>query len=297
MLSNTFYVANAFAEKDFGGNPAAVFVDPAGLDTQSMQSIAKQLNLVETVFAFHQNSSAADYLLRFFTPEKELPIAGHPTIATWSVLAQMGFVDPTRRTTFSQLTELGVQQITIESGDELIVRMQQPQPIFLEATPDRERVAEVFSIDVEDIALDSPIECIDTGLGHLVFEVTSLSALMQVKRNVEPLRDLCARLGVQEAQIFTEETVDINCQLHTRNICPREGLEDPACGVGNGALVAYLLHRDDESTQLNLRIEQGRIVNMPSVIHASGKRLLKDTMQISIGGQVVIMIKGEFIRH
>jgi trans-2,3-dihydro-3-hydroxyanthranilate isomerase len=298
MVSNKFYVANAFAEKDFGGNPAAIFIDPVGLDTHSMQAIARQLNLVETVFAFRQNSSAADFHLRFFTPLAEIPIAGHPTIATWSVLAKLGFIDIGRRTTFSQLTEKGIQQITIENGERLLVRMQQPQPRFLPAAPNKERLAAVFGIEMDEIAVDLPIECVDTGLGHLVFELRTLAGLMKVKRNVAALKDLCTEFEVREAQLFTRETFDRLCQFHTRNICPREGLEDPACGVGNGALLAYLLHNQYENkTELNLRIEQGNIVNMPSVIFAIGKKLAEDRMQISVGGSAKIMINGEFICH
>jgi trans-2,3-dihydro-3-hydroxyanthranilate isomerase len=296
MVSNKFYVANAFAEKDFGGNPAAIFIDPVGLDTNSMQAIARQLNLVETVFAFRQNSSAADFHLRFFTPLAEIPIAGHPTIATWSVLAKLGVIDIGRRSTFSQLTEKGIQQITIENGERLIVRMQQPQPQFLQAAPDKERLAAVFGMRTADIAINSAIECVDTGLGHIIFEVQTLDALLKVKRDIAALKELCAEFAVREAQLFTRETFDKNCHLHSRNICPREGLEDPACGVGNGALLAYLLHNQYENqVDLNLKIEQGHVVNMPSVIHGIGKKLDEDRMYISVGGSARIMINGEFI--
>jgi trans-2,3-dihydro-3-hydroxyanthranilate isomerase len=298
MVSNRFYVANAFAEKEYGGNPAAIFIDPVGLDTGSMQAIARQLNLVETVFAFRQNSSTADFHLRFFTPQAEIPIAGHPTIATWSVLAQLGFIDIGKRSTYSQLTEKGVQQITFENCPRLVVRMQQPQPKFLDRAPDRDSVAAVFGIKAEEIAVNTPIECIDTGLGHIIFEVRTLDALMQVKRNIGALKELCTEFGVREAQLFTSETLDKQCQLHTRNICPREGLEDPACGVGNGALLAYLLrNQPGDQAELNLCIEQGHIVNMPSIIHASGKKLAADRMQILVGGSALIMINGEFICH
>ncbi len=295
MVSNKFFVANAFAEKEFGGNPAAVFVNPMGLDTSSMQAIAKQLNLVETVFAFSQNSSATDFHLRFFTPDSEIPIAGHPTIAAWAVLAQIGMIDVSKRSAYSQVTEKGVQHILLENGPPLVVRMQQPQPKFLHQTLDRERVASVFALETTDLT-DSPIECIDTGLGHIIFELKSFDVLLKAKRNVAALKQMCTELGVREAQLFTRQTIDPACQLHTRNICPREGLEDPACGVGNGALLAYLLrHQSEDKAELSLKIEQGHIINMPSVIHASGKKLATDIMQIWVGGSALVMIRGEFV--
>ena len=93
MSSRNFYIVNAFTDKPFGGNPAGVFLNASGLSDQQMQAIAKQLNLVETVFITPLNAKEADFELRYFTPHKELPIAGHPTIAAWCALAYAGQVD------------------------------------------------------------------------------------------------------------------------------------------------------------------------------------------------------------
>ena len=77
--SKRFVVVNAFATVPFGGNPAAVFTNAQGLDDATMQAIARQLNLVETVFILPAEGDA-DFRLRYFTPEAEIPVAGHPTI-------------------------------------------------------------------------------------------------------------------------------------------------------------------------------------------------------------------------
>jgi trans-2,3-dihydro-3-hydroxyanthranilate isomerase len=89
--------------------------------------------------------------------------------------------------------------------------------------------------------------------------------------------------------------VNNSCDLHTRNICPRDGIEDPACGVGNGALPAYISQFCwTTKTDFSLKIEQGTIVHMPSLIHTRTIRT-KETMDVFFGGAGVIMLEGHFL--
>lgn len=92
MKTYPFYLVNVFAESHFGGNPLAVFAHADGLNDEQMQAIAKQFNLSETVFIFppsdqHGVSAVAD--LRIFTPNYELPLAGHPTLGSAFILRQL----------------------------------------------------------------------------------------------------------------------------------------------------------------------------------------------------------------
>lgn len=290
-----FYVVNAFAEKSFEGNPAGVFPNAVGLSDGQMQAIAKQLNLVETVFVLPPTVEGADLQLRYFMPEKELPIAGHPTIATWWALVMGGHVER-GRTTFQQQTKLGLQEIVVEPTESSVrVLMQQREPRFLGTVEDRVRVAKVFGIEESDILPELPVEAVTTGLGHLVFAVRSMEALMRVRRNIGPLKELCSEFGVAEAQIFCRETYDPAMTLHTRNICPREGIEDPACGVGTSALTAYLMkHKVLGDEDVEVFAEQGHIEKMPSVIFVRG-RAVEGTFALTIGGTGVLMVKGEFL--
>jgi trans-2,3-dihydro-3-hydroxyanthranilate isomerase len=290
-----FLVVNAFAESPYGGNPAAVFTQAEGLTDGIMQAFARQLNLVESVFIF-PGEGKADFRLRYFTPMTELPVAGHPTIAAWLALWHERIIDIKERTMYTQANLAGVQQIEIEEEfGNAIVTMEQPRPRFLETSCDREEVALAFGLSVSDIVPDLPIQAVDTGLGHLIVPLKSLEALMSVQRNLEPLRQLCKAAKVRETQPFCFETIEKSSHLHTRNICPKEGLEDPACGVGNGALAAYL-HQFCWATQteVNLVIEQGTAVQMPAKIHT---RTIKhqDTIKGFIGGSGVVMLEGQFL--
>lgn len=279
----TYYVANAFTQKPFCGNPAAVFLLDDALDTDLMQRIARQLNLVETIFIKEEGEDA--FYFRYFTPHEELPIAGHPTIAGLRVL--------------HELVKLHSQEIAIRVKHKTImghVDASQGEPILSvvfdgvvhgEAYNDRARVAKVLGIGVEDIMTDMPIKPSDSGLGHLIVPIASLEALMRVKRDIEPLYALCDSLGCMEIQAFTFETIHDEHDIHTRNICPREGLEDPACGSGNAALMAYLSTAGADKHEY--RVEQGYINHFESIIHG---KIIDDTT-VMIGGHAIIMGEGK----
>ena len=297
MDNKKFLVVNAFANVAFGGNPAAVFPNASGLETARMQALARQLNLVETVFVLPAENAEADFRLRYFTPQGEIPVAGHPTIAAWLALLQQGIVDAKERTSYTQVNQAGVQQIEIncQNGSSPIVTMKQPPPKFLDTKVTRQQVANVFSIIVDDIDQDLPIQAVDTGLGHLIVPLRSLDALMRVKRNVEPLRDLCQSLKIRAAHLCGFQTMDKSSDLHTRNICPREGIEDPACGVGSGALAAYLSKfRWNGKSEIRLKMEQGNIVHMPSVIYTRTTKSA-DSLEVFVGGPGVVMLEGQIL--
>lgn len=288
-----FYVVNSFAGKPFGGNPAAVFPEAGGLDVPLMQAIARQMNLVETVFIFP--SGEADFHFRYFTPEEELPVAGHPTVAAVLALIAAGRLDASRPSRCGILTGKEVCRVDIAGGAaDPVVFMEQPKPVFGAVEKRRALVAETLGIGEEDLLPDLPAAPVDTGLGHLVVPVTSLEALFRIRRNTQPLRALCRENGVREVQAFAFEALDPANRLHTRNICPREGVEDPACGVGCGALGAYLMrYYCPNEPCIDIRAEQGNIVNMPSVIQirVSGQG---DGIRVSVGGTGRVMIKGSF---
>ncbi|MDS0525398.1 PhzF family phenazine biosynthesis protein [Clostridium sp. SHJSY1] len=126
----------------------------------------------------------------------------------------------------------------------------------------------------------------------LIVPIKSLDALMNIKRNIQPLKEFCNSLKVNEIQAFTFETYNKKYTLHTRNICPRKGIEDPGCGVGNAALGAYLLkNRYCGQDELKISAEQGAIVNMPCFIETHSYRD-NDTIKVEVGGIGKTMIKG-----
>lgn len=288
-----FLVVNSFTDKPFGGNPAAVFLRASGLEKNVMQSIARQMNLVETVFVSSPEDRRADFRLRYFTPDEELPVAGHPTVAACVALVKRGILNPADGEYVIETGKGFVKIAVYNRGGEPSVVMEQPSPLFGEVLGDRGEAAAILGISEGDLLPELPVAPVDTGLGHLIVPVKSLSALMRIRRNIAPLLDLCGRHGVREVQAFAFEAYDKSNHLHTRNICPREGLEDPACGNGCGALGAYLARYHFQNQQTHcIRAEQGHIVNMPAVIEIAifshG-----DSILVTVGGTGRLMIEGK----
>ncbi|WP_017414037.1 PhzF family phenazine biosynthesis protein [Clostridium tunisiense] len=293
MKSKFYYVVNSFGERAFEGNPAAIFLNCEDLTECTMQAIAKQLNLVETVFV-KNGDSEVDFELRYFTPNKEVDIAGHPTVAAFVALENEKSINSYLKDSFVIKTRAGNKEIRVKSeNNKISVIMESKQPVFYDFVQDRKEVAEVLGIKLEELIVDLPIQPIDTGLGHLVVPVKSLEVLMRVKRR-SGLKDLCNKYGVSEAQVFTYDTYNKDLDVHTRNICPREGIEDPGCGIGNAALGAYLLkNKFKDDNDIIVKAEQGVIIGMPCTIEVHASRINED-FKIFIGGTGKVMSKGEF---
>ena len=117
---------------------------------------------------------------------------------------------------------------------------------------------------------------------------------MSVKRDAQLLQELCENLGVREVQIFTFDTYGEDFDFHTRNLCPREGMEDPACGMGNAAVGAYLAKNYYSKQKcIHLLAEQGMIVKMPCLIELFISKKEKD-IELYIGGTGKKVVEGKF---
>lgn len=286
-------VINSFSGENLTGNPAAVFFEPSGLDNNALQNIAKQINLVETVFVYPSNN--ADFLFRYFTPNKEVSLAGHPTIAAFMALVNSKKIDLSKKSIYQIETQNGIREVVIENvRNQVLVKMKQSSPKFISPIINKKTIANTLGINEADIAFNLPIQTIDLGVKYLVIAVNSLNALMSVKRDIQLLQELCENLGVREVQIFTFDTYGEDFDFHTRNLCPREGMEDPACGMGNAAVGAYLANNNyNKQKCIHLRAEQGTIVKMPCLIELFISKKEKD-IELYIGGTGKKVVEGKF---
>ena len=117
MKNYTFYQLDVFTEKAFSGNPLAIFPEAEGLSGEEMQQIALEMNLSETVFVLPSDKALRH--LRILTPTQELPLAGHPVVGTWNLLAQLG-ITPQKENGFVEIEQelkLGVLPVEIEFRD------------------------------------------------------------------------------------------------------------------------------------------------------------------------------------
>jgi trans-2,3-dihydro-3-hydroxyanthranilate isomerase len=269
-----YRLVDVFTEKAFGGNPLAVFRDPGGLDTATMQAIAKELHLSETTFVFRPTSKAADHRVRIFTPDAELPFAGHPTLGTAHVLADGK--DGTTR-----LEEgVGVIRVTLRDG---FVQMEQPLPTFTATTITRKAAADALGLAVEEVRSDVPIQMGSSGIAFLFVPLTNLKAVRRARRP-----------AVLDANVYVFAMTGERSGSHVHGRMFAEGLgvgEDPATGSAQGPLGAYIVAHElvQATPTTRIRSEQGFEIGRPSILEIEVDRSGPAISAVRVGGRCVPM--------
>ena len=294
-MKYTFYQVDVFTSSPLGGNPLAVFPEAEGLDGATMQKIAREMNLSETTFVLPHGNLPVDYTVRIFTPEKELPFAGHPTLGTAHILREIGKVSGGDHPVKLAM-EAGI--ITVDLGDkENLLYMAQPLPEFQPPLDYAEKIAEL--IDLPASAIDSnyyPIQIVSTGLPVLFVPIISLEALRQIDLDTTRAKQVLASLGTDMIYTFTLQTVHSSATVHSRAFAPALGIiEDPATGSAAGALGAYLCKNNLVSKQerKNIFIEQGYEIGRPASLYVDIESEGDDIKSVRVGGRSVTVIKGE----
>jgi trans-2,3-dihydro-3-hydroxyanthranilate isomerase len=269
-----YRAVDVFTDKAFGGNPLAVFREPGKLDATTMQAIAKELHLSETTFVLPPSSGAADHRVRIFTPDAELPFAGHPSIGTAFVLSD-GKDGSTR------LEEgVGVIRVTLREG---FVQMEQPLPTFTGTTITRKAAADALGISIEEVRSDVPIQ---TGSSGLPFLFVPLSNLKAVRRACRP-----AGLDAN-VYVFAMSAERSGSHVHGRMFDQGLGIgEDPATGSAQGPLGAYLVVHElvQSATTTRIRSEQGFEIGRPSILDIEVDKAGAAITAVRVGGRCVAM--------
>jgi trans-2,3-dihydro-3-hydroxyanthranilate isomerase len=144
-----FVIADVFTEERFGGNQLAVFTDGSGLDSATMQSIAREMNYSETTFLFPPER-AGDYRVRIFTPAQELPFAGHPLVGSAYVIVaekMKRWSEPLTSVTLEAGVGPILVEVRTEAGRPGRVTMTQPLPVVRASYSDVEGLAKALSLD------------------------------------------------------------------------------------------------------------------------------------------------------
>jgi len=260
-----FYQLDVFTDKPLAGNPLAVITDGDGLSPRRMQAIAREMNLSETVFVQKPTGNRALARLRIFTTQRELPLAGHPVIGTWFLLAQLGVV-PAQEGGVHVLQQTGAGvlpvEITFHEGRPLRVAMTQKQAEFRAARMDRGALARALALGPRDFDPSLPIEYVSTGIFNLIVPLRRRSALQSIEPNPAALRSVLRDSG-NMAYCFTAESGNT---VFARGILTWAIGEDPATGSAAGSLGAYLVHQGRLKLATPLEIHQGIEMQRPSRI-------------------------------
>lgn len=295
-----FYTLDVFTEQRFAGNPLAVVLEADALDTPTMQRVAREFNLSETVFVMKPESPAHNAKIRIFTPGAELPFAGHPTVGTAILLAELRAQQGLSST--SALVALEEKIGVVRAG----VRREPGRPAFAEFDAPKVPKPETSVPAVDDIAaavnlLPSEIGlanhrplCVTAGMSQLFVPVRSMSAIAKAAPNLSRWNVLSQGPEGIGAYLYTGETRHISSHFHARMFAPHHGvLEDPATGSAAAAFAAVLAHFDTPHDGTHKRrIEQGYEMGRPSLIHVSFDIAGRKLTTVRIGGHAILVSSG-----
>ena len=273
------YTLNAFGKTNTGGNPAGVVLDADNLNEDQMKQIAKEVGFSET--AFVMDSHIADFKVRFFTPNNEVDLCGHATIASFFLLSSLEIIS---QGSYSQETKAGVLNIDIEEDG--TIYMTQTSPIFSDIL-NKEEIAYSLSISSDSISSQLPIEVVSTGLPDIIIPVKSLDDLFSIIPDFDEISRISKKYNAVGYHVFTFETENDSI-AHSRNFAPLLGIpEESATGTATGALVSYLYkyNKISKDNMDDLNFEQGYSMNMPSEIKARLEINNKEISAVKIGGK------------
>lgn len=284
-----FYIVDVFAENKYEGNQLAVFIPEGTMEPTEMQKIAREMNFSETTFIMSGLQANGGYDVKIFSPDSELPFAGHPTLGTAYIIKNL--FDQSEGSEIK--LNLPIGQIPVVFEDQY-AWMTQNQPEF-GADVEIDRIAAVLQLNREDINTDFPIQVVSTGLPSLIVHLNSLDAVSRCKINHRAYADLLKDMGDVNLLIFATETANPENDLNVRLFMPIPGyLEDPATGSANGNLAGYLLkHNFFHSNEINYRVEQGAFIDRPSLLKINAKKADNHYL-IQVGGQVIIVSEGKW---
>jgi trans-2,3-dihydro-3-hydroxyanthranilate isomerase len=295
MATYPWMQVDAFTDRPLGGNPCAILFETDGMDEATMLAIAREMNLSET--AFVRRSQIADFGARYFTPAEEIPLAGHPTIATAFAL-----VDSGRLALSSEITrltlELPVGAIPVEiyarQGAVERIVMTQKKPVFL-ATYDPDEIRPVFGLSAGDLLPGVPIQTVSTGTPQLMVPLRDLAALRRVQLDIPAYAALRSRADFFSPHLFCLGGVTENGQTFARHFgLPPDVMEDPFTGSATGGMAAYLW-RYNLIDRPAFIAEQGHWLNRPGqgTVELVGPR--HDIETVKVGGGAITVLRGVII--
>jgi trans-2,3-dihydro-3-hydroxyanthranilate isomerase len=268
-----------------------VVLDPDGLDTAAMQAIAREFNHPETVFVFPPAERAHRARVRIFTPARELPFAGHPTVGTAVLLGLRDGAAAGREIVLEE--GIGAVRCVLEAGagDAGRVRFALPQlPAEVGAAPDNATIAAALGIASAEIGFEG-FQPSRWSAGN-PFTFVPLAGLAVMARCNPDRPDFGAAFGAGGAYLFCRETVEPGHAFHARMFAPAMGVrEDPATGSAAAAFVGVLSPHVGEGAHA-LTIEQGYEMGRPSLIQLAMTMQAGKLVSAAIAGDAVIVTEG-----
>jgi trans-2,3-dihydro-3-hydroxyanthranilate isomerase len=288
MAAHAYVLLDVFTDTPLTGNPLAVFTDGSSLDADTMQRIAREMNLSETVFLLERTLPATAEV-RIFTPALEMPFAGHPVLGAAVVLAAESRVSEVTLVTPAGAVEVRLAHLPAGVGEMDLIApgavasgwMVQPLPSWRLYADEAGLLA---ALGVERAAL--PVEVYDNGASHVMVAVGDGSAVAALKPDQSALADM----GDVCVSCFAAD----GARVHTRMFAAGAGVaEDPATGSAAGPLALHLARHGVLAFGTELEISQGAEIGRPSRLRAVARGREERVESVEVGGDAVVVGRGE----
>ena len=293
-MQRRYFTLDVFTMQRFAGNPLAVVLDSDGLEGGAMQAIAREFNLPETVFVFPPNEGRQRARLRIFTPARELPFAGHPTVGTAVLLAHLDGGSAARKIVLAeQVGPVACQVAPGHQGGRASFGIPK-RPEKIGPVRDAVKLAAALSLKASDLGCETFVaENWTAGNPFAFVPVRGLDAIARARPDMSRWSDAFGAGDPPGAFLFCRDVVDRSHAFHARMFAPAMGIvEDPATGSAVAAFAGPLAASGVGDGRHDFAIEQGYEMGRPSLLHLSREIRAGTLDSATVGGDAVIVSEG-----
>ena len=291
MPTFPFMQVDAFTTCPLGGNPCAIVFDCPDLDDATYLAIAREMNLSETAFVWQMANG--NFRARYFTPAEEIPLAGHPTIATVFALVE------TRRLQVGDYRKIPLElrdgpidvEIFARNGKAERIVMSQRKPQFLRMYSPGQ-VLPAFGLDAAEVLPGALIQTVSTGTPQIMIPLKSHDSLKRARLDIEKYITLRENGDFFSPHLFCLGGVESGATFARHFGVPPDTMEDPFTGSATGGMAAYLW-RYGLIEQPTFLAEQGHWLERPGQAQVEVVGSRDDIQTVKVGGPAVTVIRGE----
>ncbi len=295
------HTLDVFTDRRFSGNPLAVVMDADALTGAQMQDIARELNLSETVFVLKSQNPAHSARIRIFTPAQELPFAGHPTIGTATLLAELRtpLVNGERDAIIVLEQAIGTVRIGVRlrDGQAPFAEFDAPKlPEKINIPPSRDRIADALGLLPREIGFENHTpQCLSAGNTFAFVPVAGMEAIARARVEQAHWASVFPSSTFNGVYLYTRECVHSGSAFHARMFAPQLGVpEDPATGSAAVCFAGVVHDFDGLPDGAHRRvIEQGHEMGRPSAISLTLVTQNGRLETVRIGGSAIRVIDGK----
>ena len=292
-----YFIVDVFTSTPLMGNPLAVVMNTCALATEQMQAIAREFHLSETTFVERRAANLEQtegVRVRIFTPQEELPFAGHPTLGTASVL-KMTAPETMQDETVALAMQIGAVPVRFEQrgaqAASLFGEMTQCDPEFASEL-NRNEVARLTGLAADDLDAALPPQIVSTGNAFGIVTLRSTEALARLNIQQQESTAWLRERGARWFYVLAPNPDHGENGPRYRARMQFYGGEDPATGSAAGCAISYLVARGAVESDARIHVRQGVEIGRPSDLFLTAKTQSARVTDVRVAGSTVLVAKG-----